>query len=238
MEFYTITDKGKVRTNNEDFYTNLSSDKFHLFIVCDGMGGHNSGEVASRIACETISKHVKENYDKMESFDLIAESVKLAHDNISEISEANESHRGMGTTMVLCLIIGSKLYYANVGDSRIYIYRDGLLNQITKDHSYVQELIDSGAIDEEEAKFYPRNQITSALGTSIKYKMDLKVMDLVENDYILLTTDGLTDLIDDDDIHDVIENEYNVRETCEILQYMANSTGGKDNITITVARFK
>lgn len=239
MEYFTITDKGRVRKNNEDNYYSQSTSKFSLFIICDGMGGHKAGEVASMLACDLISKNIVENIEKIDSediFDLIAESVKIAHNKIVEESIKDDSRSNMGTTLVLSLVINNILYYANVGDSRIYTYNDKGLVQITRDHSYVQELLDSGAISEEEAAFYPRNQITSALGTVDNYKIDIKKQELNKGDMILMASDGLTDMIDDDDIEDVLSNGYNVRESCDILKYMANSTGGKDNITITIAK--
>lgn len=239
MEYFTITDTGRVRKNNEDNYYSQSTNEFSLFIICDGMGGHNAGEVASMLACDLISRNILENIHKTDPddlFDLIAESVRLAHNKIVKKSLEDKSRSNMGTTMVLSLIVEDILYYANVGDSRIYIYNENGLEQITRDHSFVQELLDSGAITEEEAAFYPRNQITSALGAVENYKIDIKKQKLKYGDLILMASDGLTDLIDDEDIEDVLSNGYNVRESCDILKYMANSTGGKDNITITIAK--
>lgn len=238
MEYYTTTDSGRVRKNNEDYHFSISNETYSLFVVCDGMGGHNAGEVASEMATTIISNHIQENLPKSKDdiFDLIADSVRKAHYEIYEKSKTDSKYDNMGTTMILCLLQDNILYYANVGDSRIYIYSNDKLKQISKDHSYIQELIDAGAITEEEAKFRPKNRITSALGTGLEYKMDLEKMEISSGQYLLMTTDGLTDMIDDSDIEDVLSNEYNVRETCEILQYMANSTGGKDNITITLVR--
>lgn len=238
MKYFTTTDVGRVRDNNEDSYLNFSSDNFNLFIVCDGMGGHNAGEVASKMASEIVSDEIIKSFDPNEIFDTIANSVRVAHNKILEKSQNDYNCRGMGTTLVLALIYNDTLYYANVGDSRIYLYHNQELKQITKDHSFVQELLDTGIITEEEAKFYPKNRITSALGTSIEYKIDIDRLKLNKSDYLLLTTDGLTDMIDDSDILDVLKNEYEVNESCEMLQYMANSTGGKDNITITLVEIE
>lgn len=236
MKYFTTSDKGKVRENNEDSYFNYSSDKFSLFLLADGMGGYKAGEVASKMAVDIASKEIIENFDEENIFDIIASAIKKVNIEINSYAQNNSECSGMGTTLILSLIHNNILYYANVGDSRIYLYRDKNLKQITKDHSVVQELLDSGAITEEEAKFYPRNRITSALGTSIDYKIEINKLELSENQYILMTSDGLTDMIDDNDILDVLYSEYAVRESCEILQYMANSTGGKDNITITIVK--
>ncbi len=238
MRYFTTTDIGRVRDNNEDSYLNFSGENFNLFIICDGMGGHSAGEIASKMASEIVSNEIIKNFNPNEIFDTIAHSVKVAHNKIFEESQNNENYTGMGTTLILALIHNDTLYYANVGDSRLYLYHNQELKQITKDHSFVQELLDSGAITEEESKFYPKNRITSALGTSINYKIDIDRLKLNKKDYLLLTSDGLTDMIDDSDILDVLKNEYEVDESCEILQYMANSTGGKDNITITLVEIE
>lgn len=238
MKYYTTTDTGKVRSNNEDNFINLIDDKFSLFIVADGIGGHNSGEIASHIAVKTIRDYIKNNFNKDEIFDLLIDATREANEKIISKAESNTDDSGMGTTVVIALIVGNTLYYANVGDSRIYLFSDNSLRQITKDHSYVQELLDIGAISVEDAKFYPKNQITSALGTSLKFKIEIDKIELKNNDYILLNTDGLTDLIEDSEILNVVKNEYGIQETCEILQYMANATGGYDNITITLVKFE
>lgn len=238
MKYFSISDIGKVRKNNEDNYINYINDVFSLFIVADGIGGHNAGEIASKMAVDIVSDYIINNFDINKIFEIINESIKYANREIYLKSTSDLENNGMGTTIVLCLVYNKEMYFANVGDSRIYLYRKNIFKQITKDHSYVQELLDSGAITEEESKFYPRNQITSALGTSLTYKIDIDKIKLKNNDYIMLNTDGLTDLIEDEDIHNVIKNEYEVDETVEILKYMANSTGGYDNITITLIKFE
>lgn len=238
MDFYSITDTGKVRENNEDSFFNVSNEQFNIFIICDGMGGHNAGEVASSMAVSEVSKYIIDNFDSDKIKELIKDSIKLAHEKIYNRSQVVKENEGMGTTLVICVVSEGKLYYANAGDSRIYIFRENYLHQISKDHSYVQDLVDNGAISKEQAQYHPnRNQITSCLGTEIPYKLHINSLELNKDDCILLATDGLTDLIEDSDIQEVLENNYNLRETCEILQYMANATGGRDNITITLARY-
>lgn len=236
MKYYSITDIGKVRKNNEDSFLNYENADFSLFIVADGIGGHNAGEIASSMAVEIIRDYIIEHFDKDNVFDTISEAIQLANKKVLEKSNQQEQSKGMGTTVVLAVVVESIMYFANVGDSRLYLFRSEKLQQITKDHSYVQALLDSGAISIEEAKFYPRNQITSAVGTSEDYELNIDRIEIKVGDYILLVTDGLTDLIDDEDIYDVVKNNYGIQETCEILQYMANSTGGYDNITITFAK--
>lgn len=233
MSYHTNTDIGKVRSINEDSYRNYTSDEFSLHIIADGMGGHQSGEIASYMAVKYIGDYIIEKFNRDEIFDTISESIMFAHKKILNYSKNNPESFGMGTTVIISLIYNNILYFANIGDSRIYLFSDNKLNQITKDHSYVQELLDAGAITKEEASFYPRNQITSALGTDQNYKLDLDRMEVKKDDIILMTTDGLTDLIDDNDILDVLIMRYSEKDTTEILTYMANSTGGKDNITIT-----
>ncbi|MFM1514930.1 Stp1/IreP family PP2C-type Ser/Thr phosphatase [Helcococcus ovis] len=237
MEFYSTTDVGKKRKNNEDAFINYNSDDFDLFIVADGMGGYSAGEIASNMAVNIIKDYIVKNFDKENIFDLIAESVRDANDAILQKSLKNEECRGMGTTIVIAIIVDDCLYFSNVGDSRIYLYSEDNFRQISKDHSYVQELLDIGAITEEDAKFYPKNLVTSAVGIENTYKININKIPLSPNDNILLCTDGLTDLIDDIDIEDVLQNKYEAKESCEILQYMANSTGGYDNITITIIKY-
>lgn len=237
MEFYSTTDVGKKRKNNEDAYANYTCDEFSLFIVADGMGGYSAGEIASNMAVEIIKDYIVNNFEKENIFDLIAESVKDANEAILKTSRQKEECRGMGTTIVIAILVDDYLYYSNVGDSRIYLFSEDNLKQISKDHSYVQELLDIGAISEEDAKFYPKNLVTSALGIEERYKININKIPINVNDNLVLCTDGLTDLIDDIDIEDVLQNKYEVKESCEILQYMANSTGGYDNITITIIKY-
>lgn len=236
MKYFSVSDTGKVRKNNEDRYINHEGEGYSLFVVCDGMGGHNSGEIASEIAANSIKKYIVSNFRNEDSFTLISNAVKNAHKNIYQKSVEDPKHKNMGTTVVIALIVNNILYFANAGDSRIYLYSKDKLQQLTKDHSYVQELLDAGAISEEEAIFFPRNEITSCLGTYLDYQLDIDRKKLEVGDVILLATDGLTDMIEDPDIENVLIENYGVKYTSEMLLYMANSTGGKDNITITCVK--
>lgn len=236
MKYFSVSDTGKVRKNNEDCYINHEGEGYGLFVVCDGMGGHNSGEVASEIAANSIKEYIVSNFDSEDNFTLISNAVENAHQKIYKKSIEDSKHKNMGTTVIIALIVDDILYFANAGDSRIYLYSKDNMQQLTKDHSYVQELLDAGAISKEEAIFFPRNEITSCLGTRLDYKLDVDVRKLDAGDMILLATDGLTDMIDDPDIENVLVEDYGVKHTSEILLYMANSTGGKDNITITCVK--
>lgn len=238
MEYFTITDKGKIRINNEDAYSNIVNNKYSLFILCDGMGGHNSGEVASNMAVEAIQKYIEDNFNLENVYKIISDSVHVANDLIYDKAISSPKCSGMGTTLVLTLAIDDRLFFANAGDSRIYLFRDGCLKQLTTDHSYVQNLVNEGLITKEQAHFHPlRNQITSALGTEMSFTLDIDDIKMKKNDLILLTSDGLTDMVDDDDIKDVLNNDYDIKEMTEILTYIANSSGGRDNITITLAKY-
>lgn len=234
MDYYTVTDRGRVRKNNEDYFNNISSDKYKLHIVCDGIATELSGEIASMKAVEYISEYVEQNFDIVNSEQLINDAIFYAHNKIYNLSIENEEYKGMGTTVVLALIVGNTLYYGNAGDSRIYKHSNNKLIQITRDHTFAQDMIDSGALTKEEAEFSQySNQITSALGTDLQYKFDLNKLELENGDTILLATDGLTDMVDDADINEVLNINTGAREVCEILTYIANSSGGLDNITVT-----
>ncbi len=238
MKIGASSDVGLKRETNQDNYLILD-DKITLGIVADGMGGHNGGEIASKMAVEIISNKLLEGQFKNESeiSKAIKESIESANTNIYLESVKNEKLKGMGTTVTLAYIIGDKLYIGHVGDSRAYIIRDNEMNQITWDHSYVNELIKSGSITREEAKNHPKkNVITRAVGTSSILEVDLYWENIGKDDIILLCSDGLTNMVEEEDILSVFKNNYSMENSCNILINMANNRGGKDNITIVAMK--
>lgn len=227
MKMYGATDIGLVReTNQDNFYIDKS---VKWAVVADGMGGHNGGETASSLAVGEIKKSMAQGVG-------LKESISNANTLVYRTSVENPELSGMGTTVVLCEILGGRANIAHVGDSRAYLYRDGKLKQITKDHSIVQQLIDSGTITEEQALYHPqRNLITRAVGTEKNILVDYETLEIFENDYILICSDGLSSYVEEDKIVNIIENNKS-GETVEKLIEAANNSGGKDNVTVVLIK--
>lgn len=227
------SDVGNVRELNEDFYEYFENEDFRFYIIADGMGGHNSGEVASRIACREVLEFIKENFYEFQNKEkLLRNAFRIANKAILTLALQNESSRGMGTTLVSGLIYNNNIYIANVGDSSCYLKRDLEVIKITKDHSLVQELIDSGSISKEEAKNHPnKNVITRAIGTSLNVEVDIYKLDYRYNDIYMLCTDGLSNEVDIKEKMINILNE-NFQSICDELIEEAKRNGGRDNITV------
>ena len=229
MIYSAKTDKGIVRENNEDFL--FVGD--NLLIIADGMGGHNAGEVASRLAVETavsVIEGSRSNYKGK-----IKEAVKEANKRVREM--AIDDREGMGTTFDVCIYDSGKLYIGHIGDSRVYIIRDGKAIKITEDHSYVEMLVAKGEITKEEAANYPmKNMITRAIGVGESVECDFYETEIMSEDKVVLCTDGLTNMVREDRIAEVITREANLEEAVEILVKEALDAGGKDNITIIAAK--
>jgi len=231
-----ITDKGNVRSVNEDFIGIFEFNKISLYIVADGMGGHNGGDVASHMAVEISSNYIKENLDKKGPRDLIINSYKKANRKIFETGYENLSLSGMGTTMTMAIKKDGKLYVGNVGDSRCYILdaEDNFV-KITVDHSLVQELIESGNISEEESRNHPnKNIVTRALGGSFDVKVDSFQLDLSFIKKVLICSDGLTNELTEDEIQNEIINVDDEQEVCDNLLDLCKQRAAKDNISIIV----
>jgi protein phosphatase len=230
-----------IREKNEDsYYVKKINEKDYLFIVADGMGGHSSGDVASNTAIEIISNYIFEKYNakmsEQELYDLIKSSIRIANSVIFTESKKNENLAGMGTTVVLCLIQNNTAVFANVGDSRAYIIKNNEINKLTIDHSIVEELVINGSITKEEAKTHPhKNIITRALGGDIDIKIDLYYEHINQGDIIILCSDGLSNMLKDDEIMDIVcSNKNNTQEKAEYLVKQANENGGLDNITAII----
>lgn len=241
MKCFGLSDIGNIRKNNEDFYkVKMYDNNVALAVIADGMGGTNGGEIASSIACETIFDLFENQYSEFPTFterkikQTIINYVKSANEIIYNKSLKNIDLKNMGTTIVLSLYINGTLYIANVGDSRLYINTNGKLNQITKDHSYVEELLKLGMISDEQAKSHPqKNIITRALGTDENVEVDLYTEKLSKSDKVLLCTDGLTNMISDDDILKYMSDD-DLSFIAKSLIDEAKLRGGNDNITVVV----
>lgn len=236
LKTFSITDIGLKRKINQDYV--FSSERKvgklpNLFIVADGMGGHKAGDYASREATRMIVDSIQNNQEES-PVKLIREAVEIANGELYKKSKESEDYTGMGTTMVAATIIGDCLYVANVGDSRLYIINDEI-KQVTKDHSLVEEMVRLGGIDEEVARYHPKkNVITRAVGGCDEIEIDFFEIKLIPGDVILMCSDGLTNMIDDEEIKLIIEKQRDVIEKAEELVKAANKNGGRDNVTVII----
>ena len=239
-----LTDVGKVRTIDEDsilaadlsFGINSESEKFLLLAVADGMGGHAKGEEASKIALNTLTKTIiPELFGNVSFTDLLENGIKNANQEILEYTVKNPESSGMGTTTVCALVKGNNIHLANVGDSRAYVISDDGIRRVTKDHSYVQSLIDEGQITEEEARDHPqKNVITKAVGIMESVEPDTMKLTLDDDESLLLCCDGVIAHLTDEDIHKIICNENNPQNACQQIVDLANQRGGSDNISLII----
>jgi PPM family protein phosphatase len=248
------SDIGLVRKVNEDDFLCLKLNDLlelenpaadlYLCIVADGMGGRNAGEVASSMAVHEIVEFIKEKYinvlmeqdiSEEKIFDLIKSAIYYSNEKIYKKSILNSEYVGMGTTLSMVFIMNNNLYYGHVGDSRIYLIRKNEITKLTEDHSLVAELVKQGTIKPEEAFSHPqKNIITRALGTEYDIEADLGKQVIENGDYLLLCTDGLSNLIKDDEIMELVIAAEDVEQACENLINKAKENGGFDNITVVV----
>lgn len=245
MTFYGLSDIGNVRKNNEDsFSVKALSENCVIAVVADGMGGHVGGKRASSDAVDFIVKNAEKQYEKFSSYDendfknLLTNIVVDVNKKIYASSSSDLELLGMGTTAVACIVYDNKFYAANVGDSRLYKF-SGKLYQVTKDHSFVRELMDMGLINEQQAKIHPnKNVITRAIGTDNNVSADIYSGELHENDVLMICTDGLTNMVSDSDIEKTLSSEKKLSEMTEILIDSAKNFGGKDNITVVFIKYE
>ena len=250
MRFHSFgkTDPGRKRELNEDSFAVLEEEG--VFLVADGMGGHNAGEIASGIAIETIVNFFKASaedddmtwpYKLDSSLSLEANKlkvgIKFANRRIFRTASSNSAYAGMGTTVVSMLVDHKQenLYVAHVGDSRCYLFEDGMLSQVTEDHSLVNEYIKAGQLTLEQAKNFPhKNVIMRALGMKDNVLVDVKQVELRPNQLYICCSDGLSDMVEDSEIEMLLKKGGAVEELATTLVDRANSNGGKDNITVVL----
>ena len=236
LKTFSKTDIGRKRKINQDnVYTcevplgNLPN----LFVVCDGMGGHKAGDFASAYAVKALEREVM-LCEETEPVRIIREAIECANREIYEKAASEEQLRGMGTTAVVATIIDHTLIVANVGDSRLYIINDDI-EQITKDHSLVEEMVRIGELDRSEAREHPdKNIITRALGVTENVEVDFFEVELKKGDIILMCSDGLTNMVEDEDIRRVVKAQRDVVQIVEELIKVANHNGGSDNIGVVI----
>ena len=228
-----ISDIGMVRNLNEDFAEYFECDEFKIYVVADGMGGHNAGEVASKMAAEGLVEYIKEHFNKESNDIILRNAIGKINNDIYIRSLKSDSFNGMGTTLTACFITNDGVRVANIGDSSCFGIKGDRIVKITKDHSLVQELVDSGSITENEAANHPKkNIITRAVGTSNNVQVDIFNININEYEAYLLCSDGLTNEVTKEDIIDVINEEKSFSIACERLVNIAKYKGGRDNITV------
>jgi serine/threonine protein phosphatase PrpC len=232
------SDVGMIRSGNEDNHDSDVNAHRGVFIVADGMGGHAAGEVASLMAVQTVMQELsslKDIDDAGTAAGKLAESLRLANRNIHDRTLAESDKQGMGTTASVLVVDEKKYLIGQVGDSRVYLLRDGSLHQLTKDHSYVQEQVDAGFLTPEQAKYHPySNVITRCVGASSDVEPDIYKGDIKAGDVFLVASDGLTGMVDDRRIHMLLMSRADPERKVHALISEANGRGGLDNITAIV----
>ena len=235
MKAYAITDVGKKRTTNQDYVYACKEpvgNLPNLFIVADGMGGHNAGDFASRYAVECFLDYIQTS-KKDALIRMVDEGIKYANQKIIEKAQEDPALKGMGTTMVVAYIEDDQLFVANIGDSRLYLL-DKTINQVTEDHSFVATLVRAGELTPEQARKHPdKNIITRAIGAVADAKVDFFEVDLEKGDRIVMCSDGLSNMVDEDVIYDIVKNTY-IGDVVDELIEEAKMNGGSDNIAVIV----
>lgn len=228
-----------VRSANQDaFWTGDLSQEISLCLVCDGMGGAKAGNIASQSAIQLITDYVKRSFHKhmneQACIELLKSAIESANIGLYDLSKESDDYEGMGTTVVAVLIASDFLAVTHVGDSRAYLSGEELI-QLTRDHSVVQSLLESGKLTPEEAKVYPgKNVITRALGTEEEVLVDCAIYDRVAGQRLLLCSDGLSNFVDSGELQKFLQSE-NLEEIPKTMIAQANQNGGRDNITAVVA---
>lgn len=246
MKAFAKTDIGKSREINQDcYYISDESDEIKLYIVADGMGGYSGGEVASNLAVLTVKKYldeklsVKKILNNEEVLETIQKAFNMANSAIYEKAQKEKEFEEMGTTLDICLIYNNNVFIGHIGDSRVYKinYKEQTIKQLTIDHSYVQKLVKEGTITKEEAYNHPKkNMLMKALGGKEEFAPDIFSINLNESEVLLMCTDGLTNMLKDNEILDIVCKDINLAN--KNLINTANEKGGLDNITVVLINTK
>ena len=241
MKVLAKSDKGKIREQNEDYYY-ISDEGTSpgIYMLADGMGGYEGGEIASRLAIDAATRYIGNhfniiNHTKEEIMKLVRDAMNYANEIVFDVAKNSEELQSMGTTLEICLIYNNRAYIGHIGDSRIYRIRDKFIRKLTTDHSYVEQLVKDGTITAEEARNHPKkNMLMKALGCSETLEPDVTVKNFQPGDIIVMTSDGLTNMVEDSKIYETIKNNFDISD--ETLVNMANDAGGIDNITVVIIK--
>lgn len=232
---FGITDKGLRREKNEDCF--LIDEQKSIFMVADGMGGHNAGEIASQLVCQYFSKYFESNVERIEQHFL--DNFKKINQIIYQEAQKKDALKGMGTTFIVCCVDEQYAHFCHVGDVRAYYMRNDKLKKITEDHSTIALLLKNNLISEEEVKSHPlRGKINKAIGIEKDVEPDYNRLDIRGGDQILLCSDGLWNMLDDEFMFRILKKDITTEEKCLKLLNEANRAGGKDNITAILIEFQ
>ena len=236
MESFYLTDAGKVRDHNEDSVKKKKNEAGeYLMAIADGMGGHSAGEVASSIAISHLGKHFKEtflNMSKIDAVNWIRDCVNEINSLIFQHEKTHPESKGMGTTLVMAIITKEYILFGNIGDSSGFVMKEDKLHKVTYDHTLVNLLVSAGELTKEEASVHPKkNVLMKALGASLKVDVDIFDCDMSVSE-ILLSSDGLTNMLDKDQIEKVLLEDMTIEEKVSRLIQKANNRGGTDNISV------
>lgn len=239
MKVFAKSDIGRAREMNQDaYYASQPSDTVGLYIVADGMGGYNGGEIASSLAVTATKDFIENNFAETEHTkeklqELVKNAIEYANMLVYEKSKEVPELQGMGTTIEVALVHNNRVYIGHVGDSRIYRIRKEFIRKLTTDHSYVQKLVKDGTISKEEATHHPKkNMLTKALGCTSFVEPDVTVKGFLKDDILVLTSDGLTNMVKDQEIYEIVKD--NIEVATDKLINRANENGGLDNITVII----
>lgn len=239
MRVFAKSDIGKARDMNQDsYYVSQPSETVGLYIVADGMGGYNGGEIASKLAIISAKNYIENNFVKTEHSkeelqNLVKNAIEYANMVVYEKSKEDKSLEGMGTTIEVVLACENRIYIGHIGDSRVYRIRKNIIRKLTVDDSYVQKLVKDGTITKEEARSHPKkNMLTKALGCTSFVEPIVTVKGFLKDDIIVITSDGLTNMVNDEEILKIINED--IEKASEKLVEKANEAGGLDNITVII----
>lgn len=240
MKVFAKSDIGKARDMNEDFfYISSDTEPLKLYILADGMGGYQGGEIASKLATLSVKSYIESNFSKIdytnkeEILKLIQSSIEYANMVVYEKAKENEELTNMGTTLEVCIIYNNKAFIGHIGDSRIYRIRKDIMRKITQDHSYVQKLVKDGTITKEEAINHPKkNMLIKALGCTPYVEPDVMVKGFLKDDIIVICSDGLTNMLSEEEIYTTVTKD--IDKSSDELINKANERGGHDNITVII----
>lgn len=237
MKYYAMTDVGRRREMNQDYVYAMGQPigPFpNMLVVADGMGGHKAGDFASKFTVEVVKREIAGSRSRKPE-KVLHDAIQVANRELIRVASRDVKLEGMGTTLVVATVIGDTLYFANIGDSRLYLIDDNI-KQLSKDHSLVEEMVRLGGIKAEDARNHPdKNIITRAMGVKDEAEADFYEFRIKRGDKILMCTDGLSNMVEDEDMFGLVKGSRDVVEAVQMLIDRANSNGGRDNIGVVLA---